>query len=57
MNLKVNKVITSCKTSEQLKAADKYSHLAYKANIISNVEAAYWLGVINGITHEISRKS
>lgn len=55
MNKKVNRVIASCKTKEQLECALQYVLLAGESREISVIEAAYWNGVINGIAHVNSR--
>jgi len=50
-DIKINRVIASCKTIQQAKCAAVYLELSVKAKIISEVRAVYWGGVINGIAH------
>ena len=52
MDKKVNRVIASCKTKDQLLTAIEYIILALKAEKINAYEAAHWGGVINGIAFE-----
>ena len=51
MNIKVNRVITGCKTPEQMVVAQRYLDQAYKTSLISGYEYAVWLGTITGIAH------
>ena len=48
---KINRVIASCKTVEQLICSGKFMCLAAEARKITSFRARYWQGVIAGIAH------
>jgi len=50
-NLKVNRVIASCKTRDQAAVAANYVELARKSRFIAGVESIYWEGVLTGVAH------
>lgn len=48
---KISRVISSCKTKEQILNAGNFMCLAAEARKIPSTRARYWLGVIDGIAH------
>jgi|TARA_R110000851_G_scaffold209902_1_gene362304 hypothetical protein len=48
---KINRVIASCKTKEQIICASKFMILAAEMRKITVTRARYWQGVINGICY------
>ena len=48
---KVDRVIASCETKEQLIVASKYVVRAEKSGQLPRQWVPYWLGVVNGIAH------
>lgn len=48
---KINRVVASCESKEQMLCAARFVDLAGKRRLITSFTAMYWFGVIAGISH------